>query len=1028
VGVDRAQLEAAVAAQEQLRGIVDDDVIDATIAALRDRAAPPAEPRRRQATILFADLVGFTAMSESMDAEDVSSLMAALWTGVDAAIGERGGHIDKHMGDAVMAIWGGETSREDDTEQAVAAALDLQRLVASFAEETGQPVSLRVGLNTGPVVLTRVGTTGEYTALGDAVNLASRLEHAAPSGGICISHDTYRHVRGVFDVHPLDPLEVKGKAELQSAYLVLRAKPRAFRVPTRGVEGIETRMIGRERELAALRTSFEEVIADGCSRLVTIIGEAGAGKSRLLYEFTNWLELHDEAVFFFRGRSTASRQGEPLGLVRDLLAARAGVVESDTPEAVLDKLATEVDTALTRDESVVLSAWLGFDVTATAAAEGLVSGEGAAVTAKSHLTRYLRALTAESPVVWLLEDVHWADDGSLDLVAEMVAGLDDRPFLVTAVGRPEFAPSGAWEAATTTGRRVALAPLDRAATDALVGEILQRAASIPEGLRELVVDRAEGNPFYVEELIKMLIDDGAIEVGAADDPWIIDADRVLAERVPATLTGVLQARLDGLPPPDHGALQRGAVVGRVFWDAAVAAMSGDTGVPKLDHAVERELVFRQSPSAFANTEQFVFKHALVRDVAYESVLLADRPRLHAEAADWLEAAAGPRRGEYLTVIAGHHRQAGNLLGAAECLALVAAAAIRVGQLGPAQVAAEQAVALWDESGVAPPSTVLVDLAEARTRRGDFDGADDAAGRAEVLADTQGDDSALAAAVYAAAIVAARRGHHARSLERLTEVLPIAEKVGGLRLARVLTGQAWELVEAGRLVDAAVAAERAIRVAEGSTDVMAQSGALSIMAVVAAQQGDLDAAAQLLEADLALARQTGDLSKEADDRGNLGVVLHLRADRTGSLDDYRAVRAQYEGALDTARRIGSVTNQITNLNNLAQLLVRLAEPAASLDLSREALATALRAGAFTDAVMALAYRAEAFASIGRVDDAVALLALVWRHPALTVSTAQECARALERMGLDEGALYTAAVLDFDEATAAVLAEPQSGNVG
>ncbi len=274
---EREQIEQTIAALEAQRALLGDVVVETALAPLRQKLAALAAPRsaedgtRKLVTVLFADVSGFTAMSETLDAEDVRDVMNALWRRLDSAIFQHGGHIDKHIGDAVMALWGAQTAREDDPEQAIRGALAMQKELENWRIDFGHRtdtlqspltthhssaanLQMRIGLNTGPVLLGAVGMTSEFTAMGDSVNLASRLEHAAPVGGILISHDTYRHVRGLFDVQPQAPLSVKGKAEPIQTYVVQRAKPRAFRLGTRGVQGVETRMVGREAQLTALMT------------------------------------------------------------------------------------------------------------------------------------------------------------------------------------------------------------------------------------------------------------------------------------------------------------------------------------------------------------------------------------------------------------------------------------------------------------------------------------------------------------------------------------------------------------------------------------------------------------------------------------------------------------------------------------------------------------------------------------------------------------------------------------------------------
>ena len=398
------QLKTGMAALEAQRAILGDAIVDSALGPMREKLAAleaqsRADQQRKQATVLFADVSGFTAMSETMDAEEVAGVMNDLWAAVDRAITEQGGHIDKHIGDAVMALWGADTAREDDPERAVRAALAMQAAIGFFCETRGAALAMRIGINTGPVVLGAVGTTGEFTAMGDAVNLASRLEHAAPVGGVLIGHDTYRLVRGIFDVEPQAPLAVKGKAEPVQTYVVVRAKPRAFRMATRGVEGIETRMVGRDAELDTLKNAYLDAFESAETRVATVIGEAGVGKSRLLYEFDNWLELRPEHIFYYKGRSTPNTQNVPYSLFRDLFANRFEILESDPIAVALDKFRQGMAGVLEPDLADVVGHWLGFDFSSSEAVQRLLGDSGLMQSARAFLMRYFRALSVPSPSV-----------------------------------------------------------------------------------------------------------------------------------------------------------------------------------------------------------------------------------------------------------------------------------------------------------------------------------------------------------------------------------------------------------------------------------------------------------------------------------------------------------------------------------------------------------------------------------------------------------------------------------------------------
>lgn len=378
---ERDNLERAIAALEAQRDTLGADVVDDALVPLRDRLSaltvletPPGQ-QRKLVTLLLADVSGFTSLSEQTDAELVSDTMNSLWERIDAVIIEHGGLVDKHIGDAVMALWGAERAREDDPEQTIRAALAMQCALATFREERGSQLTVRIGINTGPVVLGSVGTTGEFSAIGDAVNLAQRLEIAAPPNTILISHATYRHVRGIFDVIPRDPIIVKGKTEPVRTYVVERAKPRAFRTWTRGVEGIETRMVGRDGEMIALQNAFGGVVAGTGTQFVTIAGDAGIGKSRLLSEFEDWLELQSVSVLYYKGRARPDMQGISYGVIRDMLSFRFEIRETDHPATAMAKFQAGTAGVLDPDQADLVGHTIGYDFSASPAVRNLLGNQ-----------------------------------------------------------------------------------------------------------------------------------------------------------------------------------------------------------------------------------------------------------------------------------------------------------------------------------------------------------------------------------------------------------------------------------------------------------------------------------------------------------------------------------------------------------------------------------------------------------------------------------------------------------------------------
>jgi class 3 adenylate cyclase len=432
---EREHLEQAIAAFETQRAVLGDAIVDAALAPLRQKLAAMqaqglTEQQRKQITVLFADISGFTAMSETLDAEDVADTMNALWQRLDSIITAHGGLIDKHIGDAVMALWGTQATREDDPERALHAALAMQAALTIFRDEQQVALQMRIGVNTGPVLLGAVGSTAEFTAMGDTVNVASRLEHAAPIGGILVAYDTYRHVRGLFIVQELSPLTVKGKREPLQVYLVQQASPHGFQPRTRGVEGVETRMIGRERELKGLQDALVRVIDAGERQQITIVAEAGRGKSRLLYEFVRWVESLPQALVSFKGRASPSMQHLPYALLRDLFAFRCQIQDSDSAPVVREKIersmedvfGAEVETQM-RAHSIghLLGFAFGDSAHLHTALDNPRQFHNRALT---YLVGYFNALAARSPIV-MLDEAAAAGAAARGVAADLAASLPE---------------------------------------------------------------------------------------------------------------------------------------------------------------------------------------------------------------------------------------------------------------------------------------------------------------------------------------------------------------------------------------------------------------------------------------------------------------------------------------------------------------------------------------------------------------------------------------------------------------------------
>lgn len=814
---EREQLEQAITALEAQRTLLGDQVVETALTPLREKLAALAEQTRKQVTVLFADLSGFTSMTEKLDPEIVGDVMNALWEHIDRIVISYSGLIDKHIGDALMALWGADGAHEDDPERAILAALDMQKAINDFCKKelpqklgkfsvpykgkTTPYLQLRVGINTGPVLLGSIGSRSEFSALGDTVNLAKRIEQVAPIGSVLISHATYKQVRGIFDVSLRNPVKLKGKSDTVQTYVVLQPKPRAFRVRTRGIEGIETEMVGRDSELKVLQDTMLATIGKSKPHFVTIIGEAGVGKSRLLYEFDNWIELLPMQIYYFKARALPVTQHISYNLIRDMFATRFNILESDNATTALKKFRAGMAGILESDQADLVGQMVGFDFrkAGSRAVQGLLGNAAFNRLATAYVSRYIQALT-QNPTVIFLEDIHWADDSSLELIKHLIAQTNNTRLLIVNLtrpellerrptwGTPEFLNDLTVEQSVhkDTYLRIYLSPLTEIHSRNLIGQILQKVDTVPEVLSDLVVKISEGNPYYVEEIIKMLIEDGVIVRGK--DKWIVRSENLSTMHIPSTLTGVLQARLDSLPLHEKVILQRAAVIGRMFWDATVEELTVDAqdiikDVPintLLDTICNRELIFQCEQSTFENTSEYAFRHAILRDVTYETVLLKLRRVYHAQVAQWLETHAEERLSEYLGLIAKHYELAGDIAKAIDYQQRLAQEALNINAYHDAIMAYEYVIMLSSKypgnTEKKDHITPLINLGFAYRQIGDYPTAQKYLEQGMALARKYNDRSSIFQALYHMGDVAYRRGEAEKAKQYAQEGLGISQEL------------------------------------------------------------------------------------------------------------------------------------------------------------------------------------------------------------------------------------------------------------
>jgi len=674
------EIQKAIEALENQRVLLGDSVVDTAVAPLHEKlaaleTAERPDQQRKLVTTLFLDVVNSTAMVRDMDPEDHLAIMDGAMQRLTEPIEANGGRVLKYMGDGLMALFGHPVARENDPEMAVRAALNMLTLARDYAGEVGKHwgvpnFAVRIGMSTGMAIIGG-GTEGENTVAGRHVNLAARLETSAPPGGLFISHSTYQQVRGLFEIVQQEAITAKGFAEPQAAYLVISARSRRYMQTPRGVEGVATHMIGRDAELALLQEVYAAVTEKGEGQLITIVGEAGIGKSRLLAEFGTWLENRAGDVRIIQGKAYPQMQGAPYGLLRDLFTREFGIHEDDSVEDVMRKfeagfISVSDDNEETTKKAHYVGQLLGFNFSASPyMGQALDNPKHLRERALAFTSDYFVTITRIQSGVVFLEDLHWADSSSLDALGYLISRQSDLPVLVVAMTRPNlFQRIQDWGSKIDYYQRINLLPLSGEDSRLLVAEVLKNLDHVPDSLRDIIVNNAEGNPFYAEELVKILIEEGVITKN--EPKWRVHSERIGEVHIPPSLTGVIQARLDRLSPQDKVVIQQASVIGRTFWDDSVSYVYGGADTELGSSAVaeslkilqDRELVFPQPNSRFAGTVERNFKHALLRDVAYETVLKRLRREYHSLAADWLIENSGDRLDESAGLIAHHYSEAG----------------------------------------------------------------------------------------------------------------------------------------------------------------------------------------------------------------------------------------------------------------------------------------------------------------------------------------------------------------------------------
>jgi len=564
---------------------------------------------RKVITVLFADLVGFTATSEQLDPEDVAEILRPYHERLRAELERWGGTVEKFIGDAVMALFGAPVTREDDPERAVRAGLAIRDWIA----EEGK-LEVRIAVNTGEVLvdLGAKPEAGEGMAAGDVVNTTARMQSAAPVNGILAGETTYRATAQTIDYRDHEPVEAKGKQTPIPVWEVIAARAR-FGVDL--APQARTPLVGREREVAQVVDALARVREQRSSELVTIVGVPGIGKSRLVGELFQSIEREGELTYWRQGRSLPYGQGVSYWALGEMVKAQAGILETDGEDEAAAKLQRTVEQLLDEDREWVLSHLRPLVGQASGAA-------GSQEEAFAAWRRFWEARAEEHALVLVFEDIHWADDGLLDFIDHLADWVRDAPLLIVCTARLELLERRpAWGGGKVNASTVQLAPLSEEQTVELMTVLGAEASSD-------LVERCGGNPLYAEQFVRMLAERGE---GA----------------LPETVQGIIAARLDALAPEEKTLLQDAAVIGKVFWLGALGATEQQLHVLR-----QKEFVQRARRSSVEGETEYAFRHVLVRDVAYGQIPRAERAQRHLRAAEWIESLGRPE--DHSEMLAHHY--------------------------------------------------------------------------------------------------------------------------------------------------------------------------------------------------------------------------------------------------------------------------------------------------------------------------------------------------------------------------------------
>ena len=964
-------------------------------------------------TAIFVDLVGSTARSEQLDPEDVKALVAPYHARVRAELERHGGTFEKFSGDAVLALFGSPKAHEDDPERAVRAALAVQAAMAELnAEDEWLDLQIRIGIHTGEalVMLGARPSEGEWSAAGDVLNTAARIQSAAPVNGILVGELTHEATRSTIEYRDAEPVAAKGKSEPVRVWEALGVKEETHAPAADAVT-----FVGREREAGVLQELWTRAIAERRPGLVTLVGPPGIGKSRLLAEFAQHAAQEGRVYW---GRCLSYGEGITYWPVTEIVRSAAGIRQGDGRETIASKLESFLGTLATEDLDELrtiaagLSNLTGIPTTprGTYAAAQISQGE-----LHWGLRRMLQLLASEEPTALILEDLHWAEPTLLELIAYIVAGEDDAPLAIVCSTRPELNET-APGFLNADGRRqkLELDTLDRNTAAALLADLLGDRSLAETRFAQTLIENAGGNPLFLEETVRMLRDRGLV------DPERWRSEEVGELPVPTSVQGLISSRLDRLEGNDKRLAHNASVVGAIFWAGAVGHLGTEDGRPPpdphggLETLEQRDFVLHSDASTIAGEDEYTFKHILMRDVAYGQIPKGRRAELHLRFSDWI-GNLPESADEFVELVAWHLEQACRLSREVarspiepplrEAATALGTAARRAERREGLQEAERYYTRALEVLGETHPDQQL----ELRLRRADImmmlgrlkEASEELEEVAEAAPGLERPDVECEALLLLGDIDQ-RQGRAAEAHRRIGEAQRLAASTTNayLRSKVAFVRAALDADLDGQYEQAIDSLRSGIATAKEIDDVALVTEGHLRLAAIFIVRSDLAAADEELRRCLELAGELGSHRLEAEATSWLGLVTYHRGDR-----------AEGERLCGQARtwleRTGDSYFQVQNLRDLATFALADARPEKAEEFLQQAIPIALQIGGWV-VIEAYRYLAEALVVQGRIDDARELVAFAARD------LPEEDAYARSALLLAEAIVATAA---GEQATAA-----------